>query len=177
MIKYFRVGFLSLLLVGFLASCNSDDNDVRQQARQSIETTAVTPQQPAASPVAKPAQPVQPAVPVGPVTSMSFEETEFDFGNVTDGDKVAHTYKFKNTGNEPLILSNAKGTCGCTVPTWPREPIAPGASGELIVEFNSKNKKGKRTQKVTVTANTDPPQSFIYLKGEVLAAEGAATVN
>ena len=103
---------------------------------------------------------------------MAFEETEFDFGTITDGEKVSHTFAFTNDGDEPLILSNAKGSCGCTVPVWPREPIAPGESGEVTVEFNSKNKKGKRNQKVTITANTNPPQSFLFLKGEVKPAQG-----
>lgn len=105
---------------------------------------------------------------------MSFEETTFDFGVVNDGEKVSHTYNFTNTGNEPLILSDAKGSCGCTVPKWPREPIAPGASSQITVEFDSKNKAGKRNQKVTVTSNTNPPQTFIYLTGEVAKAAGAA---
>ncbi len=105
---------------------------------------------------------------------MEFDATEFDFGTVQDGEKVSHTYTFKNTGSEPLILSNAKGSCGCTVPSWPREPIAPGETGEITVEFNSKNKKGRRNQKVTITANTNPPQSFIYLKGEVMGDATAA---
>lgn len=104
---------------------------------------------------------------------MEFNETTFDFGTVQDGEMVSHTYKFKNTGSEPLILSDAKGSCGCTVPKWPREPIAPGANGEITVEFNSKGKGGKRNQKVTITANTNPPQTFIYLTGEVQGGEAA----
>jgi hypothetical protein len=110
---------------------------------------------------------------------MAFEETTYDFGTVVDGEMVSHTYKFTNTGSEPLVLSDAKGSCGCTVPQWPREPIAPGQSGDITVEFNSKNKKGKRNQKVTITANTNPPQTFIYLTGEVLpgADAGAPAVT
>ena len=102
---------------------------------------------------------------------MEFEETEYDFGTVTEGDKVKHVYKFKNTGNEPLIISNAKATCGCTVPQWPREPIAPGAGGEIEVVFDTKN-KGKvggqiQTKRVTVTANTDPVNTYVNIKGTV----------
>ena len=132
--------------------------------------------EPAVQPTTPPAQTAQPtaAVPTGPTTVMSFEETTFDFGVVNDGEKVSHTYNFTNTGNEPLILSDAKGSCGCTVPKWPREPIAPGASSQITVEFDSKNKAGKRNQKVTVTSNTNPPQTFIYLTGEVAKAAGAA---
>jgi hypothetical protein len=110
-------------------------------------------------------------VPEGPVTAITFEETTFDFGAVEEGELVRHVYTFTNIGNEFLVLSDAKGSCGCTVPKWPREPIAPGETASITVEFNSTNKKGKRNQKVTITANTNPPQTFIYLTGEVAPRE------
>lgn len=164
MLKQIKVLMFALLAVGFVASCNNSESAAQEEAREDLSSNTV---QPANQAAAQPAA-AQPAAPAGPTTTMTFEETEFDFGTVNDGEKVSHTYTFTNTGDEPLILSNAKGSCGCTVPSWPREPIAPGATGEITVEFNSKNKKGKRNQKVTITANTNPPQSFIYLKGEVM---------
>ena len=100
---------------------------------------------------------------------MTFDENVIDFGTVTEGEKVKKTYKFKNTGDEPLILSNAVGSCGCTVPQWPREPIAPGSTGEIVVEFNSQGKQGERDQKVTLTANTVPAQTVLSLQGTVEA--------
>lgn len=173
MLKQVKVLILALLAVGFLASCGNEESTAQAEAKNELtDNSTVQPANPnAAQPTAQPTA-TQTDVPAGPTTVMSFEATEFDFGTVQDGEKVAHTYTFKNTGDEPLILSNAKGSCGCTVPQWPREPIAPGAEGEITVEFNSKGKKGKRNQKVTITANTNPPQTFIYLKGEVLAEEG-----
>lgn len=163
MLKQIKIGFMVVLAMAAFASCQNANNDVREAARESVE--GVQPANPAATPEAAAA---------GPTTTMTFEETEFSFGTVTDGDKVSHTYTFTNTGNEPLILSDARGSCGCTVPSWPREPIAPGAKGEITVEFNSANKVGARNQKVTITANTNPPQSFIYLKGDVLAKDAPA---
>jgi hypothetical protein len=176
MLKQFKTGFLALLAVAFLASCQNTSSEAADAARQRVEENAV---QPPANTAANTAQPAaqQPAAPAGPTTEMTFAETTFDFGTVQEGEKVAHTYSFTNTGSEPLILSNAKGSCGCTVPKWPREPIPPGESAEITVEFNSKNKKGKRNQKVTITANTNPPQSFIYLTGEVQGGEGAAPIQ
>ena len=172
MLKKITIGLFSMLACAFLLVSCGGETSAQQEARQAVENTAtpnpVTPATPTAN---------EPAAPVGPTTTITFEETEFDFGQVTDGEKVSHVYAFKNTGSEPLILSNAKGSCGCTVPKWPKEPIAPGESGEITVEFNSKNKKGKRNQKVTVTANTNPAQTVIYLKGEVLPGEGAADVK
>ena len=94
-----------------------------------------------------------------------------------DGDKVTHVFKFKNTGNEPLIISNAKGSCGCTVPEWPKDAIAPGKSGEIKVVFDSKGKGavgGKEDSKrVTITANTDPVETYLTIKGKIDKKEEA----
>ena len=164
MLKQFKALAFAALAVFALAACGSEaEADVRANARQAVTATTE-----AVTPTTAPATPGQPAAaPAGPTTSMSFTEETFDFGTVDQGEKVSHTYKFTNSGSEPLILSNAKGSCGCTVPQWPREPIAPGAQGEITVEFDSKNKSGKRNQKVTITANTEPAQTVISLTGEV----------
>ena len=172
MLKQIKVAVFALLAVGFLASCNNAESSAQEQARNELEGGQTVAPNPAVDAAQAQQAAAQPEVPAGPTTIMAFEETEFDFGTVTEGEKVSHTFKFTNTGEEPLILSNAKGSCGCTVPQWPREPIAPGESGEVTVEFNSKNKKGKRNQKVTITANTNPPQTFIFLKGQVDPGEG-----
>ena len=113
-------------------------------------------------------EPIETVTPLGPQTLMTFEEPVFDFGEINEGDKVSHIYKFKNTGSEPLIIIDAKGSCGCTVPQWPKEPIAPGETAEMLIEFNSKGKSGLQHKRVTVTANTNPAQTFISIKGEVL---------
>ncbi|MFK8008604.1 MAG: DUF1573 domain-containing protein [Saprospiraceae bacterium] len=111
------------------------------------------------------------AAPIGPITTIEFEENEFDWGTITQGDKVSYVFKFTNTGNEPLIIKNAKGSCGCTVPQWPKEPIAPGDKGEIKVVFNSKGKMGMQSKRVTITANTDPGMTFINVKGEIIKDE------
>ena len=86
---------------------------------------------------------------------ISFDKKEHDFGTINEGDQVETVFKFKNTGKSPLIISNIKGSCGCTVPNdWPRDPIAPGADGQFTVKYNSTNKPNKKTNTVTVTANT-----------------------
>ncbi|MFZ1702928.1 MAG: DUF1573 domain-containing protein [Saprospiraceae bacterium] len=118
-----------------------------------------------------------PAVPVGPLTGIKFDNPNFDWGKVNDGDKVTHIFKFSNTGKEPLIISDAKGSCGCTVPEWPKEPIAPGAKGEIKVVFDSKGKGSKEgkldTKKVTITANTDPAQTYLNIQGIVINPNAA----
>ena len=177
MLRTFKTSIMAVAVLAALASCQNSSSDVRDAARQNIENTGVQPANPnaAVDPAAQTQDPSAVPVPSGPTTVMEFEETTFDFGTVQDGEKVAHTYKFKNTGSEPLVFADAKGSCGCTVPKWPREPIAPGASSHVTVEFDSKGKGGKRNQKVTITANTNPPQTFLYLTGEV--AGGAAPTS
>ncbi|MDX2134303.1 MAG: DUF1573 domain-containing protein [Saprospiraceae bacterium] len=113
-------------------------------------------------------------IPSGPTTTIQYEKDRYDFGTVKEGEVVKYAFKFTNTGKEPLLISNAKGSCGCTVPTWPKEPVAPGASGELVVEFNTKGKPGRQSKRVTVTANTVPTETFIEVAGEVIGKEQPA---
>lgn len=167
----FRIAICTLLTAClFLVACGGGDQSVRDQARQAVEANPA-PAAPATPAATTPAAPAAPAVPAGPTTTLSFEETEFDFGTVTSGEKVEHVYKFTNTGGEPLIISDAKGSCGCTVPEWPKEPIAPGASSEIVVRFDSSNKSGNQSKRVTLTANTNPAQSFLTIKGQVNKAD------
>ena len=153
------------------AACNDDGaaEAVRDEARAAVTADA--------APAPAATTPADPAAPAGPTTEITFAETEYDFGTVTEGEKVTHTYSFTNTGDEPLILSNARGSCGCTVPEWPREPIAPGGTGEVTVVFNSRGKGGDRNQRVTITANTEPAQTFLALKGTVEKADADPLVQ
>ena len=98
---------------------------------------------------------------------MSFEEEMHDFGTINEGDVVEHTFKFTNTGDAPLVITNAKGSCGCTVPSWPKEPIAPGATGEMLVKFNSRNKPNNQMKTVRITTNTEAGQEMIKIKAFV----------
>lgn len=106
---------------------------------------------------------------------MSFEEEMHDFGTINEGEVVEHTFKFTNTGDAPLVITNAKGSCGCTVPSWPKEPIAPGATGEMLVKFNSRNKPNSQMKTVRITTNTESGQEMIKIKAFVTpAAKDAA---
>ena len=164
-LSLFSVAVFALVLS--LASCKND-----KAADSAVPAPAVT-----AAPSASTPAVTTPAVPAGPATTMTFDEPTFDFGEIMDGDKVEHMFTFKNTGKEPLIISNAKGSCGCTVPQWPKDPIKPGEIGEIKVVYNSKN-KGKvggkpETKTVTITANTTPPETRIFIKGTVDKEETA----
>lgn len=106
-----------------------------------------------------------------PTTIMEFQSEVFNWGELDEGEIVQNVFTFTNTGTEPLIISNAKGSCGCTVPRWPKEPIMPGESAELLVQFNSKGKGkvggAKQSKRVTITANIEPKNTYLTIKGIV----------
>lgn len=102
----------------------------------------------------------------GPI--IAFEESSRDFGNITQGDKVEHVFKFENKGKTPLVISNVAATCGCTVPAWPKEPIAPGQKGEIKVSFNSAGKMGKQNSVVRIYSNASEPIEKVSLISNVL---------
>jgi hypothetical protein len=102
---------------------------------------------------------------------MTFENEVFDFGKITQGEKVSHSFTFKNTGNKNLIISNAEGSCGCTIPQWPKEPILPNATGKIDVVFNSEGKSGMMEKTVTIVTNCQPATKIIRIKTEIIVAE------
>lgn len=98
---------------------------------------------------------------------IEFEKEVHDYGTIENGANGECTFKFTNTGNAPLIISNAKGSCGCTVPSWPKEPIAPGASSEITVKYDTK-RPGAINKSVTITSNAvNEPTKVIRIKGNV----------
>ncbi len=104
-----------------------------------------------------------------PKTWISFDDTKHDFGTITEGEKVIHSYHFKNTGDNPLFISNAIASCGCTVPSYPKEPIPPGAEGDIEVEFNSKNRVGQQRKNVLIYSNAQEEAMSIGFVVEVKA--------
>ena len=99
---------------------------------------------------------------------MKFTESEFDFGDIQPGSKVRHTFTFTNTGKSPLLIEDATASCGCTTPSWTKEPVAPGAEGKMEVQFDSHGKQGIISKQVAVRANTQPSITTILIKGNVL---------
>jgi hypothetical protein len=102
------------------------------------------------------------------VAKMTFEITEFKFGEVPEGEVVEHDFAFTNTGSQPLLITKARSTCGCTVPSYSEDPILPGESGVISVAFDTKNKYGRQRKPITITANTFPAMSVIYMDGTVI---------
>jgi hypothetical protein len=103
-----------------------------------------------------------------PKTTIEFETTKLTLGNIKEGDKVRKSFKFKNTGTAPLLISNVVASCGCTVPSYPKEPVAPGASGEITFEFNSKGREGHQQKNLLVTANIESSPMSIGFEAEVV---------
>ena len=102
----------------------------------------------------------------GPV--MTFDKVVHDFGTINEGDKVTTVFNFTNTGNEDLIIVDARGSCGCTVPQYPKNTaIAPGATGEITVSFDSSNKPGNQQKSVTLSANTASGREMLRIKSQV----------
>lgn len=123
------------------------------------KTASATPSTPAAAtPEEKP---------TGPLPTFAFNEENHDFGKINEGDVVEHSFEFKNTGQAPLIISAAVGSCGCTVPEWPKEPIGIGETANIKVSFNSSKKPGLQNKTVTITANTFPKQTKLKIKANV----------
>ena len=97
-----------------------------------------------------------------------FETETFDFGKIPQGKPVTHEFKFKNIGDQPLIISNVESTCGCTVPKYTNTPVKKGESGTISVTFNAAA-VAPFTKAVTIKSNAKTPVKVLYIKGEVVA--------
>lgn len=114
--------------------------------------------------------PVEPKVidPNAKYSAMEFSNLEYNFGDISEDNIVETVFKFKNTGEVDLLISNAKGSCGCTVPEYPKEPIVPGGSGEIKVSFNPKGRHGTQFKTVTLTTNTPKGLEIVHIKANVV---------
>jgi len=139
--------FLFVLAAVALSAC--------QQSASTTEETTVT------------EQTTTTAVPSPDAAVISFEHGMYNFGKITQGDKVHYDFRFKNTGKSPLIITDATATCGCTIPEKPKEPVKPGESGVIKVVFNSTGKIGMQDKVVTITSNGNPSTTEVHMIGEV----------
>ncbi|MCB9364875.1 MAG: DUF1573 domain-containing protein [Flavobacteriales bacterium] len=108
-----------------------------------------------------------PPTPNRPTTKISFANASHNFGEIMQDSKNTYVFKFTNTGKEPLVIENAKGSCGCTVPTYPKEPIAPGATGEIEVVYSPGKQQGEQNKTVSITANTEPNITTLNISATV----------
>ena len=106
-----------------------------------------------------------------PLPELSFETLRHNFGEITQGESASHQFTFTNTGEGDLIISQAKGSCGCTVPEWPKEPLAPGEASKIKVTFNSAGKSGKQNKTITLVTNAIPNTTVLTITGQVVVPE------
>ena len=125
-------------------------------------------QQPQPAPKTQPAQPAQAVQTTQPTTqdSIKFEKIVHDYGTIAQGADGNSEFKFTNKGKSPLILSNVKASCGCTVPEWPKEPIAPGQTGSIKVKYNTAT-VGAFNKSITVNSNALNNTVMLQIKGNV----------
>jgi len=101
------------------------------------------------------------------VVTISLDKREYDFGTVNEGDIVETVFKVTNSGETDLVITNATGSCGCTVPVWPKAPIKPGETGDVAVKFNTSGKPNRQMKTVTLTTNTESGREVLTLRGSV----------
>jgi len=126
-------------------------------AQQPAKTQATAPQEAAKS---------------GP--AITFDTTEHNFGDIKQGDVVEHTFTFTNTGNEPLVIERVDVTCGCTTPSWTKEPVMPGKKGTITAKFNSAGKMGQQKKPITIHSNAADGMARVYIVTNI-TEKGAST--
>ena len=142
-----RTFFITSLVAITLASCSSATDRIKSSDDAASGTEAM----------------------MDALPTIAFVEEFHDFGEVQEGEVVEHTFTFTNEGEGPLIISNAQGSCGCTVPDWPRQPIAPGQKGQIKVSFNSTGRAGRQDKRVTLTTNAVPQSKVLNITSNVIS--------
>lgn len=142
-IRHFTIIGMLLMVI---SSCDNASSKIRKSSK--ITTEVVTSDD----------QPV-----------FKFESEEHDFGIIEEGTVVTHEFVFTNSGKAPLVITNAQGSCGCTVPEYPRDPVMPGQKGVIKVSFDSSNRAGRQDKTVTLTANTIPNTKILKITSEVVS--------
>ncbi len=144
-----RTFFIASLVAITLASCSSATDRIKSTDNSASGTEAM----------------------MDALPTIAFAEEFHDFGEVQEGEVVEHTFTFTNEGEGPLIISNAQGSCGCTVPDWPRQPIAPGQKGQIKVSFNSTGRAGRQDKRVTLTTNAVPQSKVLNITSTVISKD------
>ncbi|UCS95118.1 DUF1573 domain-containing protein [Echinicola marina] len=167
------LGLPAILLAGslFVSSCDTNNKEKIEELEQKIakleagQGTKTTPSN------------VQNVAEVDPSSlgKFKFPEMEYDFGAISQGEKIEHIFKFTNDGESPLVISNIQASCGCTTPDWSKTPVKPGEEGYVKVSFNSAGKSGAQSPTVTITANTSPSVTRLKLKGTVNTSNTSTT--
>jgi len=157
--------FTLFVAVGLLVMANGCKKANDSEINSATDTISVS--QPSAT-VNDSNAPTVNAAPVdGKYPTITFEHEEHDFGTIQQGDKVVYDFKFKNTGEANLTITSARGSCGCTVPEYPKTPIKVGKTGNIKVSFDSKGKHGETSKTVTFLCNTKEGNKILTIKANI----------
>ncbi len=132
-------------------------NDAKKEEQEKISTDVINVPSTALGTAAQP----------GSAPAMVFIEENHDFGRITQGEKVSYSFVFKNTGGSELVISNAQGSCGCTVPTYPKGAVKPGEESKIDVVFDSEGKSGVVQKTVTLTTNCNPSTKILTINATI----------
>ena len=167
MLKLKKINKILLILSIFLFSCDDFAKKVKENNSNSNSNDTVNSL--LSSSLVMNSETGEKVSSQSPMPEFNFEKDLHDFGQLIDGEKVSYSFKFTNSGNAPLIITNAKGSCGCTVPNWPKDPISPGETGTIDVTFNSSGRIGRQNKAITLTANTNPSRKVVNITSEVIS--------
>lgn len=169
-----QIALLSVIAIAMIAIAvglfTGDDNET-VGSKSVVAANTSTPSDPAAAAAAgetfDPLANTDAPVDNTPKTTVNFEKYEHDFGNIKQDSENPYVFAFTNTGTEPLIIESATGSCGCTVPEYPKHPIAPGATENIKVVYKPGKQENAQTKTVTIVANTEPKQTELRIKANV----------
>jgi hypothetical protein len=169
-LKHIFKTIMCAALVGYTTACSQEPKNEAKADTESKENTSAK-QDAAAMPVNTNKENTDVT---GEKAQITFATTEYKFGEVKEGEKVNYKFKFKNTGKAPLIIQDAKASCGCTVPSYTKDPIAVDSEGEIAVSFDSQGKPGTQSKTVTVTSNGSDSPITLTITGFV---KGMSNMN
>ncbi len=168
-----KIALLAVIAVGviFIAASGRDQASTPATFAPlptTSKATATPPVTPAPQSTFDPlTPPAAPAQPTGPTTTVKFDSPSHNFGKIMQDSDNHYVFKFTNTGKEPLLITNAQASCGCTVPDYTKQPVKPGEQGEIRVEYRPGKQEGQQNKTVTVTANTEPAQTVLHILADV----------
>jgi len=160
-----KIGLLGIIALTLVIDTFIMDHDSSNESAGKTSSNIVASPTPNKS--IMPEKVITPPASNRPTTSINFTESSHSFGEIMQDSKNTYVFKFTNTGNEPLVIENASGSCGCTVPTYPKEPIAPGETGDIEVVYSPGKQQGEQNKTVSITANTEPNVTTLNISATV----------
>lgn len=153
MFRFFYIFFFLLLTAGVTSSCKTGESD----NHHTVNTDLIQ------NPVSANGQEKNTGLPV-----IAFDKTEHDFGTIIEGEIVEYTFNFTNTGGSDLILTKVSASCGCTIPKYDTKPVAPGEKGQIVVSFNSENRRGNQSKTIKVLSNAQPSLAELTITSNIV---------